>query len=242
MQATNVFNSNQHQRITLKVVTFALNNENEMKNLYFFLTFSILSGINFAQIKVKSSMPLPDIKLEDVRSEKIPQTALKDYMLEKGLVVVFSCNTCPFVVGTPDFPGWERQYNDLYEKATKMNIGFVLVNSNEKNRQLGVSEGVDSDNEMKKHAEEKGYQMPYLLDEKSLLANAFEAKTTPHVFFFNGELKLVYSGSIDNIWDNKRKEEIPYLVNAMTAVSQDKKVKQTATPPKGCSIKRFVKN
>ena len=208
-----------------------------MKNVYFSLAFSFLVGTSFGQIKIKSSMPLPDIKLEDIRSKKMPETALKDYKFENGLIVVFSCNTCPFVVGTPDFPGWERQYNDLYEKAKQLNIGFVVVNSNE-----GKRGKEDSYEEMRKHAEEKGYQMPYLLDKNSVLANAFEAKTTPHVFLFNGDLKLVYSGSIDNIWDNKRKEDIPYLVNAMTAVSQDKKVKPAATPPKGCSIKRVVKN
>lgn len=207
-----------------------------MKNSFFVLTLLILSATINAQLKIKSALPLPDLQLEDVRSKELPKIALKDYKLEKGLVLIFSCNTCPFVVGTPDFPGWERQYNELNEKAKSLSIGFVVINSNE-----GKRGNEDSFNEMKKHAEEKGYQMPYLLDEKSVLANALEAKTTPHVFFFNGDLKLVYSGSIDNIWDNKRKEVIPYLSNAFMAVAQGKKVKPAATPPKGCSIKRLMK-
>ena len=195
--------------------------------LMLFLSVSVVN----AQIKKGKQMPLSDLQLTDVKTQT--KQALETYKLEKGLVVVFSCNTCPFVVGTPDFPGWERQYNGLYDQALKQNIGFVLINSNEGKR--GKEDSVE---EMKKHAEEKGYQMPYLLDEKSVLANAFEARTTPHVFFFNGDLKLVYSGSFDNIWDNKRTEEIPYLSNAMKAANQGKKIKPATTPPKGCSIKR----
>jgi hypothetical protein len=124
----------------------------------------------------------------------------------------------------------------LFEKAKSMNIGFVVVNSNE-----GKRGNEDSQVEMRKHAEAKAYHMPYLLDENSILANAFEAKTTPHVYLFNSELKLVYSGSVDNIWDNKRKKDIPFLINAMKAVSEGKRVKKSETLPKGCSIKRVFK-
>ena len=198
-------------------------------------TILLIVPLSFAQIKKGTSMPSPDLELTDVVTQG--KMAIKDYKKEKGLVVVFSCNTCPFVVGTPDFPGWERQYNDLFDKASKINIGFVLVNSNEGKRAKD-----DSSEEMKKHVDEKGYKMPYLLDVNSAFANSLEAKTTPHVYLFNEDLKLVYSGSIDNIWDNKRTEDIPYLVNAMNALSQGKKIKPAATPPKGCSIKRPVKN
>jgi hypothetical protein len=178
---------------------------------------------------------MADLSMKDVKTDS--QKMLKEYKQNKGLLVIFSCNTCPFVVGTPDFPGWERQYNDLYEKSKQNSIGMVLINSNEAKR--GKE---DSFEEMKNHALEKSYRMPYLLDENSILANAFEAKTTPHVFLFNSDLKLVYSGSIDNIWDNKRTEDIPYLVNAMSALNEGKKIKTSSTPPKGCSIKRVVKN
>ena len=221
----------------MKNCNFPFKLKKPMKSLCFNLIFSLVSLSFFAQIKKGSSMPLSDLQLLDVKTNA--KTILKENKLEKGLLIIFTCNTCPFVVGTPDFPGWERQYNTLFDQAVKRNVGFVLVNSNERNRQFGISEGVDSENQMRKHAEEKGYQMPYLLDEKSVLANAFGAKTTPHVFLFNEELKLVYSGSIDNIWDNKRKEEIPYLINAINALSQGKKIKPSATPPKGCSIKRY---
>jgi thioredoxin-related protein len=202
-----------------------------MKTICSILIAVLVSLQSFAQIKKGTVLPLSDQQMLDVKTNS--KMALKDYKKEKGLLVIFSCNTCPFVVGTPDFPGWERQYNRLFEQATKQNIGFILVNSNEAKR--GKEDSIE---EMIKRAGDQGYKMPYLVDENSTLANAFGAKTTPHIFLFNGDLKLVYSGSIDNIWDNKRTEEIPYLANAMDALSQGKKIKPSATPPKGCSIKR----
>jgi peroxiredoxin len=202
-----------------------------MKKIVGLLSMLLFFGNTFGQIKLKEKAPLSDVKMQNTQGESL---SLNDSKKEKGLIVVFSCNTCPFVVGTPDFPGWERQYNDLYALATKNNIGFVVVNSNE-----GKRANVDSFEEMVKHAQEKGYQMPYLMDEKSQLANAFGAKTTPHVFFFNGEMSLIYMGSIDNIWDNKRTSDVPYLPNAIQALSEGKKMKPNSTPPKGCSIKRL---
>jgi hypothetical protein len=53
--------------------------------------------------------------------------------------------------------------------------------------------------------------MAYLLDEGSVLANELLAKTTPHVFFYNASFELIYSGSIDNIWDGKRKKRQVFL-------------------------------
>ncbi len=78
-------------------------------------------------------------------------TTLENQIKKKGLIVVFSCNTCPFVVGNDDFSGWEKQYNNLFDLASTSEIGFVLVNSNEAKR-----EGDDSFKEMQKHAKKKG--------------------------------------------------------------------------------------
>jgi len=152
---------------------------------------------------------------------------------KKGLIVIFSCNTCPFVVGNETFAGWEIQYNDLYRKAQESGIGMVLVNSNEAKR-----DGDDSPEAMLSRAITKQYAMPYLVDAQSALANAFGAKTTPHVYFFNEKLELIYQGAIDNTVDGKRKETVPYLLNAMQNHIQGKAITETSTPPRGCSIKR----
>jgi protein-disulfide isomerase len=82
--------------------------------------------------------------------------------------------------------------------------------------------------------------MPYVVDQNSALANSFGAKTTPHVFLLNGEMELVYMGSIDNLWDKERKEDIPYLKTALKELASNKKIKKDSTPSKGCSIKRMT--
>lgn len=203
-----------------------------MKKLVSILSLFLLANLSFGQVKLKTVAPLADVKMKNTQGGEL---SLNDAKKEKGLVIVFSCNTCPFVVGTPDFPGWERQYNELYHLATKNNIGFVLVNSNEAKR-----DGGDSFDAMFERGKEKEYAMPYLVDVNSQLANALKAVTTPHVFVFNSKMELVYVGSIDNIWDSKRKEDITYLKNAIQALGEGKKIKEANTEAKGCSIKRKI--
>lgn len=201
-----------------------------IKWCFYLLLFLLINSTVSGQLKLKDKAPLSDKTLISANTEN---TSLIKQLKMNGLIVIFSCNTCPFVVGSENFPGWELQYNELYAQATKNNIGLLILNSNE-----GKRAGDDSFIEMKKHAEEKKYNMPYLMDENSALANAFGAKTTPHVYFFNGKMSLVYMGSIDNSWDKNRSKTIPYLMNAMLAQSKNTKIKVKDTPPKGCSIKR----
>jgi hypothetical protein len=111
------------------------------------------------------------------------------------------------------------------------------VNSNE-----GKRAQADSYEEMIKHAKEQNYTMPYVVDEKAALADAFGARTTPHVYFFDQTFKLIYTGSIDNSWDKGRKSDEPYLFNAIKAQGKGKKIKPNTTEPKGCGIKRRVTN
>ena len=159
---------------------------------------------------------------------------LSDLNGDNGLLVIFSCNTCPFVVGNgTKTEGWEGRYNGLSELAASLNIGMVLINSNEAKR-----EGDDSFAAMKNHAAEAGYTMPYVVDEGSKLADACGARTTPHVYLYNSNLELAYRGSID---DNvNRSEEVTerYLEMAMKRMAEDKKIKVQETKAVGCSIKR----
>lgn len=154
-----------------------------------------------------------------------------------GLLVVFSCNTCPFVVGNgTKTEGWEGRYNGLAELAESLKVGMVLVNSNEAKR-----DGDDSFTAMKNHARDAEYTMPYVVDEGSKLANACGARTTPHVYLFDSNLELAYRGSID---DNvNRSDEVTerYLEVAMTRMAEGKKIKTAETKAVGCSIKRVAK-
>lgn len=216
-----------------------------MKKLIYFMFIvtlpTFLVSFSSLQTKDKSPKPLKIGKEAPMSGVKLQNIGLQNYSLkdlngEKGLLVVFSCNTCPFVVGNDKFAGWEIQYSELKMLADSLKIGMTLVNSNEAKR-----ENEDSFEAMKIRAREKEYTMSYLLDTDSKLADAFGAKTTPHVFLFNKELKLVYSGSVDNSWDSQRTEDIPYLSNAMVELGSGIKITTKESLPRGCSIKRVKK-
>lgn len=184
------------------------------------------------ELKIGEKSPLTDYGMVNCTGEKL---SLESTMGKKGLLVIFSCNTCPFVVGNADFKGWEIQYNELYEFAKKHEMGLILVNSNAAKR-----ENVDSQEEMMNHWKKMNYKMPYLLDDNALLADAYGAKTTPHAYLLDSDFILRYKGSIDNSWDSKRKNDISYVRNAIAEVSQNKAVTLSESTPKGCSIKRIL--
>lgn len=169
--------------------------------------------------------PMVDLPMSDLEGN---EQTLKTLKKEKGLLVIFSCNTCPFVLA------WEDQYPALSKMAEQSNVGMVLVNSNEKKRQ-----GDDSMDEMKEHATEMNYTVPYVVDANSKLADSFGAKTTPHVFLFDENMKLVYRGSINDKFENKSKEASKhYLKKALEQLAKGEKITKEDTREIGCSIKR----
>jgi glutathione peroxidase-family protein len=214
-----------------------------MKKTYTFLLAFVaifaLASWNFISQKpvheghfhVGMKAPMKDYEMKGINGKSYTLDNTKG---KNGLLVVFSCNTCPFVVGSDDFAGWEKMYNDLHKKAEELGIGMLLINSNEAKR-----DGDDSMEKMIEHAKNKTYSMPYVIDVNSQLANAFEAKTTPHVYLMDANLKLIYTGAIDNSYDPKRKSEENYLLDAFANVSTGENVKVSTTTPRGCSIKRL---
>jgi len=145
------------------------------------------------------------------------------YKKEKGLLVIFSCNTCPWVIR------WQERYNPISELCSNNDIGFVAVNSN-----ASQHDGVDSFDSMKEHAKEYGYKFPYVLDSRAKLATAFGAMVTPHVYLFDKNGDLRYRGAID---DGPKRVKRNYLVDAINSVSKGKSVRTKATKSLGCSIK-----
>jgi len=183
------------------------------------------------QLELGASLPMPEYKMQEVSGKEI---VLKDIKKEKGLLVVFSCNSCPFVVGNGETSeGWEGRYNNLGDVAARRNIGMILVNSNEAKR-----DGDDSFEKMQARAKEKAYRVLYALDKNSALANAFGAKTTPHVFLFDQNLKLVYKGAIDDNVGSAASVKERYLIDAISSVGAGEEIKVKETKPMGCSIKR----
>jgi len=209
-----------------------------MKNLKITLLLFLLGTFFYSFVKVASVSGFKNGQKAPLTEEQMVNTdktlhSLSSLKQENGLLVVFSCNTCPFVVGNDNFPGWERTYNDLHKQAQAAKMGMVLINSNAAKRG-----DEDSFEAMQQHARDKGYTMPYLVDADAKLANAFDAKTTPHVYLLDKDMKLVYQGSIDNTWDPKRTADTPYLSHAITSLAKGEKIQEDVTPPRGCSIKR----
>lgn len=178
------------------------------------------------QLKLEDKAPLKDAKMNGVSGSV---ASLADLNQENGIVVIFSCNTCPFVVA------WENRYNPLYQFAKEHKVGMAVINSNYLKR-----DGDDSPEAMKKHAEDKGYQFPYLIDAESQLANAFGAQTTPHVFLFDKNFQLVYKGAIDDNYKNAEEVHAKYLENAISSLAKGEKIAVAETKPMGCSIKRKI--
>jgi thioredoxin-related protein len=181
-------------------------------------------------LAIGASMPMADKVMKDVVGKDMSLAQIKG---EKGLLVIFSCNSCPFVVGSEGSAGWEGRYPEIGVQARKAGIGFALVNSNSAKR-----EGDDSFDLMKSHYKEKNYNSHYLLDENNEVADAFAARTTPHVFLFDKDLKLVYKGAIDDNVDAPKAVTKPYLKNAMDALVAGKAIDPATTRNLGCSIKR----
>ncbi len=197
------------------------------------MSLSFMHGQTTETLAIGSAAPAVDVKMTDISGG---QYSLYDLKKSGGLLVIFSCNGCPFVVGSEGSEGWEGRYDELREVAEKNNIGMALINSNEAKRAKG-----DDLKSMKSRAEDYGFaKCKYLLDVNSAVANAFFARTTPHVYLFDGNMKLVYKGAIDDNVDDSKKVKEPYLKNAIADLTAGKKIKPEETKPVGCSIKRVI--
>ena len=206
------------------------------------LTFAALfGGLMFAlsaplsaqdELAIGDKAPLTEFKMTNIDGQ---DWSLVDLAGENGTLVIFTCNTCPFVVGREGrSEGWEGRYNEVIAFARENGIGSVLVNSNEAKRK-----GDDSFEEMKQHAREAGYIAPYVVDAGHKLADGFGARTTPHTYLFDGDFRLVYRGSIDDSVNSAADVKERYLEDAITKMVAGKKVKPAITKAIGCSIKRM---
>lgn len=194
------------------------------------LTGTLFASLDLPELGIGSPAPAADVKLKDVIGG---ERSLKDIASDNGLLVIFSCNTCPFVIGHGDSEGWQKRYPDLAKLCTTDKIGFVLVNSNDGTRDAG-----DGFIDMQKQYKLQNYGGHYLLDQGHVLADAFGARTTPHVFLYNKDLKLVYKGAIDDNVDDSQAVQKPWLRDAIAAMMKGQPASPAITRNIGCGIKR----
>jgi len=176
------------------------------------------------KLAIGSKAPKTDLAVKDVSGKMV---TLAQAAGDNGLLVIFSCNTCPWV------KAWEGRYDGLAKAAKKQGIGMIALNPNEAYRSRG-----DSFDDMKAQAAEHKYAFPYALDKDHVLADAFGATRTPDVFLFDKNLTLVYQGAIDDNARHPESVEKHFLIDAMRAMIAGKDIQPETTKSIGCTIKR----
>ena len=140
---------------------------------------------------------------------------------------MFSCNTCPYVIKN------QKRTIEIMNYAQKMNIGVIVLNSNEALR--GDEDSFDA---MKSYAKDQGYQWNYVVDKNNEVADAFGANRTPECFLFNNDLKLVYHGAIDDNPSDATAVDKHHLKNAINELTAGKEITVKESRSVGCTIKR----
>jgi thiol-disulfide isomerase/thioredoxin len=145
-------------------------------------------------------------------------------MGEHGAILVFVANGCPTA------RAYEDRLNALSRKARENGLELVAINSN--NAALSPP---DTTEEMARRSRERGFEFPYVKDPDGSLARRFGAVCTPHAFLLDRDLRVLYSGRID---DSRMGDRItsPDLENAMTDLLAGRGVRVPRTEPFGCSI------
>lgn len=172
-------------------------------------------------LPIGSSIPSPEVKMKDISGSEV---SFKDVTKKNGLLVMFSCNTCPVV------HKYESRTVEACKKALENNIGVILLNSNEAYRTKG-----DSYDDMKAYAKRLGYSFNYVVDKNSAMADAFGANRTPECFLFDKNGKLAYHGAIDNGPDDVTRKHLGIAIDELTSGHE---ITTKKTNSVGCSIKR----
>ena len=194
-----------------------------MKKFISIILIGCLTILSAKELDLGSILPLGDIKMADISGKDV---SLNDAKGKNGLLVIFSCNTCPWVIA------WEDRYVELADMYKDKGVGIVAINSNETQ-----FENVDSMEEMQAHAKEQGYNFYYTMDNGSKLASEFGATRTPHIYLFDKKDKLVYRGAIDDNARKPDKVENTYLADAIDNMLAGSAIDPAATKALGCAIK-----
>ena len=152
--------------------------------------------------------------------------SLKSLSDKKALVVIFSCNHCPYV------QAYEDRIIELQRDYAGKGVQVVAINSNE-----DVNHPDDSFDNMVKRARDRKFNFLYLRDESQRVAKAYGATNTPHIFLFDDKRGLRYTGKIDDNWQEPGKVKRRYLREAIDAVLAGKPVAEPETFAIGCTIK-----
>jgi peroxiredoxin len=155
--------------------------------------------------------------------------SLSDYNNQKGVVVIFTCNHCPFSVK------YEDRINMIHNRFGQIGVPVIAINPNDPEVQPK-----DSFEAMQVRAKEKDFKFAYLFDNGQKIFPQFGATKTPHVFLLKNEkgaFTVQYIGAIDDNADDVTKINENYLLNAIDALTSNREISPKVTKAVGCSIK-----
>jgi len=166
-----------------------------------------------------------NFSLKNIDSKMV---SLADYKDEKGAIVIFTCNSCPYA------KMYEDRIIQLHKDYASKGFPVIAIMPND------VSiKPEDSFSEMKKRAIEKSYGFPYVIDETQDIARKFGATKTPHVFLLSNtgsDFEVSFIGAIDNA-PNGDNITTKYVENAIGELMDGKPVTKTKAVAVGCTIK-----
>jgi len=152
--------------------------------------------------------------------------SLEGFSGKPVLVVIFSCNHCPYV------QAYEDRMISIQRDYHPRGVQLVAINSND---DLNYPE--DGFNAMVDRAKAKAFNFPYLSDASQEVAKAYGATHTPQLFVFDQDRKLRYTGKIDDDWQNPKAVKKQYLREALDALLGGAAPAEAETHAIGCTIK-----
>jgi peroxiredoxin len=193
------------------------------RNSWMALIVSLTVATSALALNIGDKAPKTDVKMKNVDGRELSIASVAG---EKGTLVIFSCNHCPFV------KGWESRTAEIGNTYMKKGIGVIQINPNDPG-----AFAEDNYEQMQKRAKDRGFEFPYVVDETSNVARAFGATRTPEVFLFDKDGKLVYHGAIDDNSKDAGKVEAHFLKDALDALVSGKEIANKETKAIGCTIK-----
>lgn len=196
-----------------------------MKKIFLLLLMGMFSTGLFAQGYEVGDIAT-DFRLLNVDGNYV---SMADYEDAKGIVLIFSCNHCPYVVA------YEDRMIELHNTYAPQGFPVVAVNSND-----SIAEPRDSYTKMIERAEEKNFPFDYLVDADQLIYPEYGATRTPHVFLLEKEgdqFRVAYIGAIDDNYRDESAVEEPFLANAIDALLAGERPDPEFTRAIGCTIK-----
>jgi peroxiredoxin len=151
--------------------------------------------------------------------------SMESFSNKKALVVIYSCNHCPYV------QAYEDRIIEIQNYYSN-DVQIVAISSNE-----DTNYPEDSFAKMKERAQLKKFNFPYLHDETQLVAKAYGATHTPEIFLFDSKRELVFHGKIDDNWQEPQSVKSKYLRNAIDELLSGKQISVPETFTIGCTIK-----